>query len=86
MLVFKTRKEASSFLDSCNGLTNLDNKIWSINGHSSLYCGEYSPPHYTIHKYKDGFGIKINYFYYAGTFNVPKSHRINPNDLKYETV
>lgn len=46
-----------------------------------LSHGEFSRPEYRPVRYKEGWGIKILFFYYAGTFNAPKDHRASVSEI-----
>lgn len=77
MLTFKTKLEALNFLASQENLrSNIKGDKYFPGGTYYLSHGEYSQPDYSPRKYKEGWGIHIENYYYAGTFNVPKSGRV----------
>lgn len=76
VLSFSTKKEAAEFLHNkklCyyEGSRNLE-QSWSVSGAYLLSKGEYARPEYVIRRYKDGWGIKITYFYEYDILFAPK--------------
>lgn len=54
---------------------------WFVPGTYICHHGEYDRPTYHVRKYKDGYGVHVEYFYYPGTFHAPKDHRLSDDDL-----
>ena len=79
VISFSTKKEAVEFMHSKNlwyfeGYASQE-QAWSYSGAYLLSKGEFARPEYVIRRYKDGWGIKIIYFYKYDTLYVPKDHR-----------
>lgn len=79
VLSFKTKKEAVEFMHSKNlwyfeGFASQE-QAWSYSGACLLSKGEYARPEYVIRRYKDGWGIKIIYFYDYDILYAPKDRR-----------
>lgn len=81
---FSSKKEALRFLSEISWLdihTN-DTKFST----SNTYClshGEYSRPDYYPRRYKNGWAIAAEYFYYSGTFNTMNSGRMDEDTFSY---
>lgn len=80
-LSFKTKKEAEKFLhdnphlDYYEGSRTLE-QSWEQKGRYYTYSrGEYCRPDYVLRRYKDGWGVKIRYYYYCDTLFAPKDRR-----------
>ena len=52
-----------------------------ISGTYYLNHGEYARPTYSVVKYRDGYAIKVSYFYFRGTFYAPKNHILSPEEI-----
>lgn len=63
---FETKKAAADYIDN-----NIDG------GTYYLSHGEYSPPIYTPRRYKDGWGVHVEYYYYPGTYAAPEDGRVS---------
>jgi hypothetical protein len=80
VISFSTKKEAAEFLHNnkklCyyEGSKNLE-QAWSVSGMYVYSYGETAPPEYVVRRYKDGWGIKIIYYYYCGALFAPKDRR-----------
>ena len=81
-LSFKTKKEAEKFmndnpkLEYYEGTKTLEQAWASASWCSYSYSqGEYARPEYVLRRYKDGWGIKIIYYYFASTLFAPKDRR-----------
>lgn len=46
-----------------------------------LNHGEYARPTYSVVKYRDGYAVKVSYFYYRGTFYAPKNHLLTSDEV-----
>lgn len=78
MQTFRTKKETLEYLDSLDTLVSvLDGATYIPKGIYYLAHGEHAKPTYTPRRYKDGWGIRVDYNYYYGTFNAPKSGRVD---------
>ena len=78
-LVFDSKKSTLEFLASVGGLIKSNTGTYYLSaGTYYLAHGEYAQPIYKTRRYKDGWGIHVEYHYYAGTFYAPLSGRINP--------
>lgn len=76
--LFKTKREAVEFLNSIDWLySHSDDKKWSTNLTYHLAHGEYSSPDYMPRRYKTGWAISVDRFYYGGTYNTTPSGRID---------
>ena len=75
---FKTKKQAVEFLESISWLdSHSDGKKYSSNRTYYLNHGEYSQPDYYPVRYKDGWAIKADYFYYTDTIGARKDGRMD---------
>ena len=82
---FKTKKEVVNFLNAAAWLdSHSEGKKWSSNGTYYTSHGEYSRPDYMPRRYTDGWAIRVEYFYYAGTFNTPADGRLD--DQAFENL
>lgn len=52
-----------------------------ISGTYYLNHGEYARPTYSVVKYRDGYAVKVSYFYYRGTFYAPKNHILTSEEV-----
>lgn len=78
-LVFDSKKSAIDFLSSVEGLSQSNNgQYFFTSGTYYLSHGEYSQPDYAPRRYKDGWGIHVTYYYYAGTCCAPRDGRVDP--------
>ena len=78
-LSFKTKKEAERFMHSKNlwyfeGFASQE-QSWSVSGMYVYSYGEFARPEYVVRRYKDGWGIKIIYFYDYDIIFAPKNRR-----------
>lgn len=58
-----------------------EEKNSAINGVYYLNHGEYARPTYSVVKYRDGYAVKVSYFYYRGTFYAPKNHLLTSDEV-----
>ena len=58
-----------------------DEKNSAISGTYYLNHGEYARPTYSVVKYRDGYAVKVYYFYYRGTFYAPKNHLLTSEEI-----
>lgn len=58
-----------------------DEKNSEISGIYYLNNGEYARPTYSVVKYRDGYAVKVSYFYYRGTFYAPKNHLLTSEEI-----
>lgn len=58
-----------------------DEKNAAISGIYYLNQGEYARPSYSVVKYRDGYAVKVSYYYYRGTFYAPKNHLLTSEEL-----
>ena len=58
-----------------------DEKNAAISGTYYLNHGEYARPSYSVVKYRDGYAVKVSFFYYPGTFYAPKNHLLTPEEV-----
>lgn len=80
-IAFATKKEAVKYLRSIDYLycTNPEGRGDCFT-HSGPYVsshGEYNRPYYTVRRYKDGWGIHAEYYYYNNVYNAPTDGRVN---------
>lgn len=79
VLSFSTKKEAERFMHSRNFLyyesTATLEQSWYNRGIHVCSHGGFARPKYVVRRYKDGWGIKIIYYYYCGTLFAPKDRR-----------
>lgn len=80
-LSFKTKKEAAEFMHSNSrlkyhkGIESVFEQTWSFSGQYTCSQGEYARPDFVLRRYKDGWGIKIIYYYFHSTLFPPKDRR-----------
>jgi hypothetical protein len=75
---FKTKAAVIEFLSSLEWLdSHSEGKKFSSNNTYYLSHGEYSRPDYYPARYKDGWAVKVAYFYYPGTFYAPVDGRMS---------
>lgn len=84
--MFKTEKEAVKYMSTLVdlGLVDSHNNGYSISIPYYLEHGEYERPDYRVTKYKEGWGIKKVYFFYAGSLNVSEDSRVLLSVAEYE--
>lgn len=58
-----------------------EEKNSAISGTYYLNHGEYARPSYSAVKYRDGYAVKVSYFYYRGTFYAPKNHLLTSDEV-----
>lgn len=58
-----------------------DEKNSEISGIYYLNHGEYARPTYSVVKYRDGYAVKVSYYYYSGTFYAPKNHLLTLEEV-----
>lgn len=78
-LSFETKKKAVEFMHSKNlwyleGFASQE-QAWSYSGAYLLSKGEYARPEYVVRRYKDGWGVKIIYYYVGDIIFAPKDRR-----------
>lgn len=69
---FSTRRLAEQVSEEKNS---------AISGTYYLNHGEYARPTYSVVKYRDGYAVKVSYFYYRGTFYAPKNHLLTAEEI-----
>ena len=78
-LTFETKAAVIAFLIEISRLDQAkDGKTFSPAGTYYLKHGEYSSPDYSPRRYKDGWGIHVDWHFYSGTFYAPQSGRVDP--------
>jgi len=77
---FETKQAVIDFLESQDNLHS-HSKGYSPNGVYCLSHGEYSKPDFKPCRYRDGWAIKVIYYYYVGTLNAPKDGRLSENNM-----
>lgn len=79
VLSFSTKKEAAEFLHNKKLCyyegSRTREQFWSVSGMYVYSHGEFARPEYVLRRYKDGWGIKIIYYYYCDTLFAPKDRR-----------
>lgn len=58
-----------------------DEKNAAISGTYYLNHGEYARPSYSVVKYRDGYAVKVSFYYYLGTFYAKKNHLLTSEEL-----
>lgn len=58
-----------------------EEKNAALSGVYYLNHGEYSRPTFSVVKYRDGYAVKVSYFYYRGTFYAPKNHLLTSEEI-----
>ena len=58
-----------------------EEKNSEISGTYYLNHGEYARPTYSVVKYRDGYAVKVSYYYYRGTFYAPKNHLLTSEEV-----
>ena len=58
-----------------------EEKNSAISGTYYLNHGEYARPTFSVVKYRDGYAVKVSYFYYRGTFYAPKNHLLTLEEI-----
>lgn len=58
-----------------------EEKNSAISGTYYLNHGEYARPTYSVVKYRDGYAVKVSYFYYLGTFYAQKNHLLTSDEV-----
>lgn len=53
----------------------------AISGTYYLNHGEYARPSYSVVKYRDGYAVKVSFFYYLGTFYAKRNHLLTSDEL-----
>lgn len=83
MIAFKTKKAALEYLSTIESLTPPISgaAYYYRKGVYMLRHGEYDRPDYMPRRYKDGWGIHCEQYYYRGTFNARKSCRVNEYEI-----
>jgi hypothetical protein len=79
-LSFKSKKSLVKYLIDVGLEQSINEKYFFETGTYCLNHGEYDRPDYIPRRYKDGWGVHVQYYYYAGTIYQPLSGRID--DLK----
>ena len=78
-LSFNTKKEAVEFMHSkklryYEG-SKTSEQAWTVSGVYVCSHGEYARPEYVVRRYKDGWGVKVLYYYFTNTLFAPKDRR-----------
>lgn len=58
-----------------------EEKNSAISGIYYLNHGEYARPKFGAVKYRDGYAVKVSYYYYRGTFYAPKNHLLTSDEV-----
>ena len=58
-----------------------EEKKSEISGTYYLNHGEYARPLFSVVKYRDGYAVKVSYFYCRGTFYAPKNHLLTSEEI-----
>lgn len=58
-----------------------EEKNAAVSGTYYLNHGEYARPTYSVVKYRDGYAVKVSYFYYRGTFYARKNHLLTSDEV-----
>ena len=58
-----------------------EEKNSALSGVYYLNHGEYARPTYSVVKYRDGYAVKVSYFYYRGTFYAQKNHLLTSDEV-----
>jgi hypothetical protein len=77
-LSFATKKEALEYLRAIPQLEESAKRpgvFWET-GTYYLSHGEYERPDYCVRRYKDGWGVHMTHYYYAGTLYAPEDGRL----------
>lgn len=80
-MVFETRQDAIEWLEARDWFL-WGRGYWKNHGEFRGECeylhspGQYAASTAKPQKYKDGWGIRVEHFYYPNTFYVPKTGRI----------
>lgn len=78
-----TKMDCEKLLKS-KGFVRGNKGIWYRPGVYELRHGEYASPNYYVrHRSRGEFGIKVEYFYYPGTFNAPEDHFLTGEEIWY---
>lgn len=76
------KQELINLINSKNYLEwSQDKKYFYERGTYYLSHGEYARPTYSIRRYKDGYGIHIETYYYQGTLRAKQTGRMNAINL-----
>jgi hypothetical protein len=77
-LSFATKKEALEYLRSIPQLEESAKcpGVFARKGTYYLWHGEYARPDYRVRRYKDGWGVHVKHYYYAGTLYAPEDGRL----------
>ena len=83
MMTFATKKDAIEFMDD-NFESTSDTSVygWFKGGRYDLSYGEYERPSFFVRRYKDGWGIHRETFYYSNVCCAVKSGRFDPADYQ----
>jgi hypothetical protein len=82
-MTFATKKDLTAWLEQ-NGYEQLKSRDWYLPGCYCLSHGEYSQPDYSVRRYKDGWSLRGNYYFYQGTIGVGDGGRVD--DVFFETA
>ncbi len=77
MKSFNTKADVLDYLANDCGMDCTSTGNYFDRGEYVLNHGEYSQPDYVPRRYKDGWGIHANYYYYQGTYHAPRDGRVN---------
>lgn len=83
MQTFKTKKECREYLNELTEaglLVDSGSGYWYERGTYVLQYGEYDRPDYRPVRYKDGWGIKVVYYYHPGTYRTRHDGRVSLYD------
>ena len=75
-MTFAAKKDLVEWLNQ-NDYEQLSNGSWYPTGTYYLAHGEYSQPEFLVRRYKDGWSLHGNWFFYPGTFGAKKDGRVD---------
>lgn len=73
---FKTKQELISWLES-HRYSEYEGNFWCEGGTYFLSHGELDRPKYYIRRYKDSWGLRVEYFFIPGTFTLKANGRVS---------
>lgn len=87
MITFKSKAQAKAYLDKLVSLGHLEtnSRIYWEPGTYTLTHGQYDRPDYEPAKYKNGWGIAANRYWYKGTIGAPSPRgRVDLKIVSYD--
>lgn len=77
MTSFNTKREVIDYLVSdCEMIAHSEGRWFCQEGRYELRHGEYDRPDFQPRRYRDGWGVHRELYYFDGTFNAPCSGRV----------